>query len=170
VNNDGRVNGSDLLLLINKILVDGQGQLPAVASVPPYLDPTGDGRLNTSDLLSVINYILNPPASAPLVATADEASPQATPLATLPDSSETNAISSGLAAMQQKATEVDQPVVAPAVAASDANGNLSSRSVDRVMYEATPDIAGVDDAEPWDFELDGIFGDLDDELESRASV
>jgi len=171
VNDDGRVNGSDLLLLINRILLDQGGQLPLVATVPPYLDPTGDGRLNTSDLLAVINYILSPPTSAaPLAASADESSPVASPLAALPDSSDANAVSVGLAASQQKSSPVDEPAAAPAFAAAEATGNMSSRSVDRVMYEELPEFEGVDGVESWDAELDGILGDLDDELAARVSL
>lgn len=168
VNDDGRVNGSDLLLLINRILLNQGGQLPLVATVPPYLDPTGDGRLNASDLLRVINYILNPPTSAaPLVTTADE--PAVSPLAALPDSAEANAVSVGLAASEQKAAPADEPVATSAVASVATSGNLSSRSVDQVMYEEMPEFAGVDGVEAWDADLDGILEDLDGELDARTS-
>jgi len=171
VNDDGRVNGSDLLLLINRILLNQGGQLPLVATPPPYLDPTGDGRLNTSDLLAVINYILSPPTSAaPLVATADESSPEVTPLAASPDAGDANAVSLGLAASQQKSSPADEPAAAPAVAAPDSPSSLSSRSVDRVMYEEMPRFEGVEGSESWGADLDGILGDLDDELEARISV
>ncbi len=170
VNDDGRVNGSDLLLLINRILLNQGGQLPLVATPPPYLDPTGDGRLNTSDLLAVINYILSPPSPAPLAAMADESSPEAAPLAALPDMGDANAVSIGLAANQQKSAPADEPVAVPAVAASDAGGSLSSRSVDRVMYEEMPQFVDVDGSDSWDADLDGILGDLDDELETRITV
>ncbi len=167
VNYDGRVNGSDLLLLINRILVEGPGPLPVVATAPPYLDPTGDGRVNSADMLAVINYILNPPASAaPLTVGADaspaegegEVSPFAVPLT----ANGSNAIVVGLAAKDQGNSSADEPVAVPAAAStSETPSHLHSRSVDQVMYGEVPQIAGVDELEAWDADLEGILSDLD---------
>ncbi len=85
VNDDGRVNTSDALTVINALLtkpsepaaeplVAGGAATPLAATGSTYIDVNGDGRLNTSDLLMVFNYLLtNAPKAAPQAAAVDEA-------------------------------------------------------------------------------------------------
>ncbi len=63
VNNDSTISPSDLLVIVNKILKDGYGELPTSPPDPVefYYDTTGDNRLTAGDLLAVINGILTPP-------------------------------------------------------------------------------------------------------------
>jgi hypothetical protein len=86
------------------------------------------------------------------------------------DANALSAITVGLAASQQKSSTTEEAPVAPAAAVTETPANLSSRSVDRVMYGDLPSIEGVDTSSSWDSELDDILGDLDDELEARSSV
>jgi hypothetical protein len=94
VNDDGRVNTSDALNVINALLLktsepaaepmaagDGAVASPLAASATTYIDVNGDGRLTTSDLLMVFNYLLTgptqkgaaPQAAQPQAAAADKA-------------------------------------------------------------------------------------------------
>jgi hypothetical protein len=82
VNEDGRVNSSDVLTLINTLLVDGARSLNTNSTsweLRSYqYDVTNDLRVNTSDLLAVINQILlGPTASA-------DSTPPSEPLASEP--------------------------------------------------------------------------------------
>jgi hypothetical protein len=68
VNFDQRVTSSDLLIVINDLLINGSRALPAETATPlssqsgsakpQFLDVTNDGRLNASDAMSVINALL----------------------------------------------------------------------------------------------------------------
>jgi len=78
VNEDGRVNSSDVLTLVNTLLVDGARSLLVLADyyeLRSYqYDVTNDGRVNTSDVLAVINQmLLGSPASTPAGAEAQVA-------------------------------------------------------------------------------------------------
>jgi hypothetical protein len=86
VNDDGRVNTSDALTIINALLVKpsepsaeplvaGAVAAPLAATVNTFIDVNADGRLNTSDLLMVFNYLLtnSAPKAAPQAAAVDEA-------------------------------------------------------------------------------------------------
>jgi len=86
VNDDGRVNTSDALTIINALLtrsseptaeplVAGTVATPLAATGTTYIDVNADGRLNTSDLLMVFNYLLTgaAPKAAPQAAAVDEA-------------------------------------------------------------------------------------------------
>jgi hypothetical protein len=66
VNEDGRINSSDVLTVINTLLVDGARPLGSAGELRSYLyDVTNDLRVNSSDVLAVINQILlNSEASA----------------------------------------------------------------------------------------------------------
>lgn len=60
VNNDIRVSGLDVLVLINEINRSGQHALPPPgpgASPPPYYDVNGDGSISAADIIQVINQI-----------------------------------------------------------------------------------------------------------------
>ncbi len=87
VNDDGRVNTSDMLTIINRLLagpsaaplVAGDAATPLVA--PEYFyDVVPDGRVNSSDLLSIINRLLlqqstaAPQTAQPLAAAQDAVS------------------------------------------------------------------------------------------------
>jgi hypothetical protein len=65
VDANGRVNSTDVLAVINTLLLDG-ARAPAANELFAYhYDVTNDGRINTSDILAVINHILlNTEASA----------------------------------------------------------------------------------------------------------
>lgn len=88
VNDDGRVNTSDALNVINALLLKGaepaaaplaaSGEIaaaPLAAASTTYIDVNADGRLTTSDLLMVFNYLLlnAGPKAAPQAAAVDEA-------------------------------------------------------------------------------------------------
>ncbi len=63
VNNDSSTRASDALAIINRILVEGIGDLPDPGPSPPefFYDTNGDNRLTAVDLLGVINGLLTPP-------------------------------------------------------------------------------------------------------------
>ncbi len=76
VNDDGRVNTSDALMIINHLLT-GPAAAPLVAGISAepltapsvFYDVVPDGRVNTSDLLSIFNRLLTQSAAAqPLAA------------------------------------------------------------------------------------------------------
>lgn len=87
VNDDGRVNSSDALMVINRLLTGPAAQPLAagdtdqpLAAPSLFYDVVPDGRVNTSDLLSIFNRLLmqaaaaQPLAAQPLAASAtDEA-------------------------------------------------------------------------------------------------
>lgn len=86
VNDDGRVNSSDALTVINALLLKpsepvaeplaaGAAATPLAATGNTYIDVNADGRLNTSDLLMVFNYLLTKAAlkATPQAAAVDEA-------------------------------------------------------------------------------------------------
>ena len=52
-NDDGEVNISDVILLINSLLSGSQYDLA------PVCDMNGDGKINITDAIDMINYILN---------------------------------------------------------------------------------------------------------------
>jgi PhoPQ-activated pathogenicity-related protein len=64
VNNDSVVTQNDILLVINRILLEGTGELPTPTEpVTTFYDTDGNNRVNTSDILGIINALLAPPAS-----------------------------------------------------------------------------------------------------------
>jgi len=81
VTGDGRVNSSDVLAVINELLLYGARTISPYRNFSYYVDPTNDGRLNSSDVLSVINQILlgNAPAVEPAASLAKPA-PASAPL------------------------------------------------------------------------------------------
>lgn len=185
VNNNGSVTGADLLILVNRILTVGTGQLPIVATVPPnhYYDVTGDGALRTSDLLAVVNYILThptpPPAPLTAIATTDSNdAPAAEPLAAKPvvaeplvaDSLPTSDIVA--AGLTMTATSGDkQPVANAAAVVTLQSAAASPRAVDKAMYADAPlDDAVVNGVDRWDEDLDSILTDLSGDLRERTSV
>ncbi len=81
VNDDGRVNTSDALIVINSLLTGlntpaaqplaaAETASPLAAASTTYVDVNADGRLNSSDLLMVFNYLLlhSTPKPAPQAA------------------------------------------------------------------------------------------------------
>ena len=56
VNGDGKVNTTDVLLVVNYIFLHGSGPIPATDPVN-FLDVTDDDQVNTSDVLQLVNYI-----------------------------------------------------------------------------------------------------------------
>jgi parallel beta-helix repeat protein len=182
VNNNGSVTGADLLILINRILTQGTGSLPIVATAPPYYDVTGDGALRTSDLLAVVNYILTHSSAAPLTAVATDtpaAEPQAAPAAEpmaepavaqpLAADASDNVIATALTT-PAKPVEVSQaaPSNAGAVTAPEA---ASPRAIDKAMLADAPqDEVEVNGVDRWDEDLDSILSDLSGDLQERAVV
>jgi hypothetical protein len=75
VDANGRVNSTDVLAVINTLLLDG-ARAPAANELFAYhYDVTNDGRINTSDILAVINHILlNTEASATPAAESEDTS------------------------------------------------------------------------------------------------
>jgi hypothetical protein len=63
VNNDGKVNQVDLLVLVNYLTVNGIGAAPSGGFISaPFVDVNNDLFCNSIDLLVVLNYLtLNPP-------------------------------------------------------------------------------------------------------------
>jgi hypothetical protein len=183
VNNSGSVTGADLLILINRILTVGTGQLPIVATVPPYYDVTGDGALRTSDLLAVVNYILTHPtnSAAPLTAVAATESndpPAAEPLVAEPAAAEplvadslssSDIVAAGLT-MSEKSVD-EQPTANAAAAVTSQSVATSPRAVDKAIYADAPlDDAVVNGVDRWDEDLDSILTDLSGDLRVRTSV
>ena len=74
VNNNGKVQASDVAILVNRLLQNLGGTLPTPTTgnaPPPYLDPTGDNRLSAGDVAKVVNWLLtHPPAANPQAAPA----------------------------------------------------------------------------------------------------
>jgi hypothetical protein len=57
-NNDGRINGVDVMIVINTINRHGGGKLSASGLSPrPFVDVNNDGFLNPLDALAAINYV-----------------------------------------------------------------------------------------------------------------
>jgi hypothetical protein len=86
VNDDGRVNTSDALLLINHLLTSpaasplaasaADGVASPLAMPTSFFDVVPDGRINASDLLSIFNRLISQQAAAaPLVAQPSSAQP-----------------------------------------------------------------------------------------------
>lgn len=65
VDASGRVNSTDVLIMINTLLLEGSRSTASTELFAYHYDVTNDGRINTSDLLSVINYILSNTPSGP---------------------------------------------------------------------------------------------------------
>lgn len=66
VNNDTRITGLDVLIIINELLRNGPHLLDPPgpgAAPPPYYDVSGDGRITALDALQVVNYINSRPRS-----------------------------------------------------------------------------------------------------------
>ena len=64
VNNDGLFSPSDALAIINRMLTQGTGPLPADPPEPHlYYDTNGDNVLSASDALRAINELLAPPSA-----------------------------------------------------------------------------------------------------------
>ncbi len=62
VSADGFVSAIDVLLIINRINIQGSGPLPpptAGNSPPPYFDVNGDGQITPIDALLLINFLNN---------------------------------------------------------------------------------------------------------------
>jgi hypothetical protein len=85
VSNNGKVQASDVAILVNRLLQNLGGTLPEPGpgnSPPPYLDPSGNNILNAGDVAKVINWLLtHPPEANPVVAQADAGLDDADPLA-----------------------------------------------------------------------------------------
>jgi len=182
VDNDGRVNGRDLLWLVNRILLGQSGPLPLVATPPPYLDVTGDGALRTSDVLAVVNEILRNTA-APAAATADplaatetpesSATPLVEPL--VAPLAEKNSVAIGLA--MDASSNLSNNVIAEAsgAAVADAGASQSApvaapQTVAAAFDVVEPLAEGADDVEVWDADFDSIFTDLSGDLKKRVYV
>jgi hypothetical protein len=57
-NNDGLINGIDVMIVINTINRHGGGKLSTSGLAPrPFVDVNNDGFLNPLDALSAINYV-----------------------------------------------------------------------------------------------------------------
>ena len=173
VDNDGRVNGRDLLWLINKILVGESGPLPLVAEAPPYLDVTGDGALRTSDVLAVVNEILRnqaQPSAAvadPLVAAEESSSgevPSAEPRL------ETNTVAAGLVMSQSSSQPTEEPAVqVEEIDTQEVTSPAAPQAVALAMADETP-VDELDGLDAWDEDLDSILGDLSGDLQKRSWV
>jgi peptidyl-prolyl cis-trans isomerase A (cyclophilin A) len=80
INNDGNLNGSDLMPIINRLLAHDGRFTPAAADINDtyfYYDTSGDNQVGVADLMRVVNAILRndgPPASP-------QAAPDAMPMA-----------------------------------------------------------------------------------------
>ncbi len=58
VNNDGRVSGLDVLLIVNRLNQGIRGLLPTPTStVTTFVDVNGDGAISAVDAIQVINYL-----------------------------------------------------------------------------------------------------------------
>lgn len=66
VNNDGNVNGFDVITMVSELNARGGVPLPGVATPPPYIDVNGDGNLSAIDLLLVVAFINGSSSFAPL--------------------------------------------------------------------------------------------------------
>jgi hypothetical protein len=61
VDADGLISPADVVVLANRINMEGPGWLPIPPQPsdgpPPYVDPTGDDRITPADILLVLNFI-----------------------------------------------------------------------------------------------------------------
>ncbi len=74
VNNDGKVNQTDLLVLINYMTVHGIGPAPTSGFIAaPFVNVNGDSLVNSTDLLVVLNYLTQNPPTGTLGAGEGEA-------------------------------------------------------------------------------------------------
>ena len=88
VNDNGKVQASDVAILVSRLLQNLGGTLPAPTpgnAPPPYLDPSGNNTLNAGDVAKVVNWLLtHPPAANPVVAQAAAVQADAAPGAVEP--------------------------------------------------------------------------------------
>ncbi len=61
VNKDGAVSPIDALRVINYLISEGAGELPAERTSESYIDTTGDNYVSPRDALLVINRLNKPP-------------------------------------------------------------------------------------------------------------
>ncbi len=179
VNNNGAVNGQDLIILINRILMNQGGPLPLVATPPPYLDVNGDGALRTSDILGVVNEILREQAQAsaavaePQIATNDTtttpSAPQDAPIVT--PLVESNSVAAGLTMSQASSQPEAEPTETYAPVSTPAPAPVAApQAVAAAIVDDTPVADETEGLNAWDADLDSILTDLSGDLRKRTLV
>ncbi len=149
VDNNGQINPTDALIIINRLLLGLSGVLASPTPYPPYIDVNGDGRLTTIDALQVINYLnlygvtpATPGAATPSVATPGSTS---SPAVVSAATSSTGTVSSTVVVASAAAST--SPAAATSSAA-DFNSIVSSvsptASVSSTSAASTPTAAAVD--------------------------
>jgi hypothetical protein len=137
VNNNGKVQASDVAILVNRLLQNLGGTLPEPGpgnSPPPYLDPSGNNILNAGDVAKVINWLLtHPPSAGPQAAGADTTPGNAEPMATIENVVAESAVSPQFTIVTDQAasatTEATSPAETSPVATQTAVASSTEASV-----------------------------------------